>query len=70
MTKKTAKIRDQSVMELEGRLVDLKSELAKDRSLSVSGTKAEKPSKIRKTRRNIARILTIIKEKSEVNKKE
>ena len=54
--------------ELESGLVELKSELAKDKSLSVSGTKAEKPSKIRKMRRNIARILTIMKEKKAVQK--
>ena len=64
MTKKTAKIRDQSIAELESNLVDLKSELAKEKSLSVSGTKAEKPSMIRKMRRDVARILTIIKEKN------
>ncbi len=69
MTKKTAKIRDQHPTELETSLVQLRGELAKQRSLAVSGTRAEKPSKIRKMRREIARILTIIREKQGVQAK-
>jgi len=63
VSKRTAQLRDQSVNSLKDSLVEVKSNLAKERSLSVSGTKAEKPSNIRKMRRNVARIMTIIKEK-------
>ncbi len=69
MSKKTAKIRDQSAGELEGNLLDLRSNLAKEKAMAVSGTKAQKPSNIRKLRRDIARTLTILKEKKEVKKK-
>jgi len=62
-TKKLAALRDNSIEELEGKLVDLKNELSKEKALVASGTRAEKPSKIRNTRRQIARILTLMNEK-------
>ena len=43
MTKKLEEMRGMAVPELESQLVDLKTELAKERSLSASGTKSEKP---------------------------
>lgn len=61
--KKLVTLRDNSIEELEEKLVGLKSELSKEKALIASGTRAEKPSKIRNTRRQIARLLTIIKEK-------
>ena len=63
MAKKLAALRDSSVVELESKLLDLKSVLSKEKALVASGTRAEKPSKIRNTRRQIARILTIIGQK-------
>ncbi|MCR4335891.1 MAG: 50S ribosomal protein L29 [archaeon] len=67
--KRLATLRDNSVEELEGKLVDLKSVLSKEKAMVASGTRAEKPSKIKNTRRQIARILTIVTEKkSEVKK--
>lgn len=62
MSKKNAVLRDKSVPELESQLVDLKSNLAKERSHAVSGTKSDKPAKIRAMRRGIARVLTIMRE--------
>jgi len=56
-------LRDNSVMEMEEKLAGLKAELSKEKALVASGTRAEKPSRIRNTRRQIARILTIISEK-------
>lgn len=70
MSKRTSHLREQSVDSLKGTLAEEKSLLAKEKSLSVSGTKAEKPSNIRKMRRNIARVLTIIMEKEGEKQKE
>ncbi|MFH1390709.1 MAG: 50S ribosomal protein L29 [Candidatus Diapherotrites archaeon] len=61
--KRLAILRDNSVEELEGKLVDLKNDLSKEKAMVASGTRAEKPSKIKNTRRQIARILTIVAEK-------
>lgn len=63
MSKKNAVLRDKSLPELESQLVELKGNLAKERSHAVSGTKSEKPAKIRTMRRGIARVLTIMGEK-------
>jgi len=61
--KKLVPLRDNSAEELRGKLVGLRNELSKERAQISSGTRAEKPSKIRNTRRQIARILTIMNEK-------
>lgn len=62
--KKLVALRDNSVEDLEAKMADLKKELSKEKATISSGTRAEKPSKIRNTRRQIARILTIIGEKT------
>lgn len=49
--------------QLEQKVLELKSELAKERAAIASGTRAEKPAKIRNLRRQIARMLTIINSK-------
>lgn len=61
--KKLAVLRDNSIPELEEKIIGLKNVLSKEKAVIASGTRAEKPSKIRNTRRQIARILTIIHEK-------
>ena len=66
VAKKLNALRDNSIEELEDQMVKLKNELAKEKATIASGTRAEKPSKIRNARRQIARLLTIIKEKKEV----
>ncbi|MCR4368427.1 MAG: 50S ribosomal protein L29 [archaeon] len=68
--KKLAQLRDNSVEELESKIVDLKNVLSKERATIASGTRAEKPAKIRNTRREIARILTLIGEKNRGVKKQ
>ncbi len=68
MTKKLEALRGHNVSELEDQMVELKTELAKEKSLSVSGKKSEKPSKMRNLRRTIAQVLTIIGEKNKANK--
>ena len=63
-SKKLAVLRDNSVEELEAKLLELKTELSKEKAIVASGTRAEKPAKIRELRRQIARILTILNEKN------
>lgn len=48
--------------ELTEKLLGFREELAKEKAVIASGTRAEKPAKIKNLRRNIARILTILKE--------
>ena len=52
-----------SERELSEKAIELKQELAKERAVIASGTRSEKPGKIRKLRRDIARMLTAITEK-------
>ncbi len=63
MAKKLEALRDSAAQELEVKLVELKTTLSKEKAQLASGTRAEKPAKIRNARRQIARILTIIHEK-------
>ena len=58
MTKKHQELLKLNDRELNERAIELKQELAKERAVIASGTRSEKPGKIRKTRREIARILT------------
>jgi large subunit ribosomal protein L29 len=52
--------------DLTAKIVELKQELAKERATISSGTKSENPGKIRKIRRDIARVFTVLKTK-EIN---
>lgn len=61
--KATGELRGMGANELQARLVELKGELAKERSLVSSGTRPENPGKIRKLRRGVARLLTILGER-------
>ena len=67
--KAVAEFRDSAVEELNDKLVDFKNELAKDKALVASGTRPEKPAKIRMLRRKIARLITIMNEKKSAAKK-
>jgi ribosomal protein L29 len=49
-----------SVEALEQKASELKQVLGKERAVIASGTRSENPGKIRKTRREIARILTFM----------
>ncbi len=61
--KKMAVLRDKSSEEMLEEIVKLKGELSKEKASIASGTRAEKPSKIRNTRRQIARLHTLLGEK-------
>jgi large subunit ribosomal protein L29 len=67
MTLKHQELSKLSDKELNEKAIELKQELAKERAVIASGTRSEKPGKIRKIRRDIARILTAMSMK---NKKE
>lgn len=70
---RAAEVRGLSNEEAIEKLAKLRRELAKERAIIESGTRPEKPSKIRNIKRDIARILTTLNErrKSKItNKKE
>jgi ribosomal protein L29 len=69
MTLKHQEIMKLSEKELNEKAVELKQELAKERAVIASGTRSEKPGKIRKIRREIARILTALTVKTKGAKK-
>jgi len=60
---KAKEITTMSPADIEQKVVELKQELAKERASIASGTKSENPGKIRKLRRDVARLLTIKKQK-------
>ncbi len=60
MTLKHQELLKLSEKELNEKAIELKQELAKERAVIASGTRSEKPGKIRKIRREIARILTAL----------
>ena len=68
--KELNELRDIPQEELNERLISLRTKLAKERATIASGTRPENPGNIRKLRKDIARILTIISEKKMVKKPE
>jgi large subunit ribosomal protein L29 len=67
--KKTAEIRELTVAEIKEKAAGLRRDLAKEKAVIASGTRPENPGKIRSIRRDIARMLTILKEKETVKEK-
>jgi len=61
---KSDEIRDMSLEEMEAKLEELSSELARVRGMAATGGSLENPGRIRELRRTIARLKTIMKEKS------
>lgn len=60
---KTAEIREMTVEEIENKIEELKSELARERAMNSMGSSMENPMKIKDLRKDIARLLTIKNEK-------
>ncbi len=60
---KAKEIVTMSPADIEQKIVELKQELAKERASIVSGTRSENPGKIKKLRRDVARLLTIKNQK-------
>lgn len=59
---KTSELRDSTKQELKEKILTLKKTLFELRSKGATG-RIEKPSRIKETRRDIARILTVLREK-------
>jgi large subunit ribosomal protein L29 len=68
---KTKELRGMPKEELEKRLDELRKDLLKDNSQIATGTAPKNPGNLKKNKKSIARILTIINEKNkEVKKKD
>jgi len=61
--KKIAEIREMTETEIREKIAAQRKELAKEKAVIASGTRPENPGKIRSMRRDVARMLTILKEK-------
>lgn len=61
---KASEMRDQSVEELQGRENELAEQLFALRLQKVTG-QLEKPSRVRQVRKDLARVLTVLREKRE-----
>lgn len=60
---KPSEIREMSIEEIEQKIKELRLQLAKERGMLTMGASIENPMVIRNLRRDIARLLTIKKEK-------
>ncbi len=65
MPLKPSEIRDMTIEEIDEKIRQLRTELAKERGMLTMGTSLENPMVIRDLRRDIARLITIKKEKLE-----
>ena len=59
---RTKEIRGMSLDEREGKLKELRDELLHERGMAAMGGAPHSPGKIRALRKNVSRILTIIRE--------
>ena len=64
MSKVMGELRNLNVPELETRLLEAKAGLSKARAVVAAGTKPEKTGNIRDIRKKIARVLTLLRQKS------
>ena len=65
MSLKAKDLAHNSKEDLTQKVIELKQELAKEKATIASGTRSENPGKIKKLRRDIARILTVMNMKKE-----
>ena len=61
---RSEEIRDLSIEEMKERVRELKNELLRERAIIASGGAPENPGRIKEIKRTIARILTIMAERS------
>ncbi len=66
--KVTKELRELSVADLNARIIESKKELLKLNVHVASGSNTTNPGKLRQMKKNIARILTLLKEKEALNK--
>jgi len=64
MSSKYKEMEKMGEKELTQKAIELKQELAKEKAVIASGTRSEKPGKIKALRREIARIFTAMNSKS------
>ncbi len=62
---KSKKLRNLSAEDLRSRLIDLRKELMKINAQRSTGTSLKNPSQLRETKKAVARILTLIKNREE-----
>ena len=65
---KISEMRGMEPAALKERVVELKAEIAKEKALVAGGTRPENPGKIKSVRKEVARLLTVIKEKERKQK--
>ncbi len=63
---KTEKIRDLSAKERQDKMIELRTELLRERGISAMGGAPPNPGKIKALRTNIARIVTVMREEGEL----
>jgi large subunit ribosomal protein L29 len=61
---RASEVRDMSMEELREKLAELRAELLRERSKTAAVGVPENPGRVRELRRTIARILTVMREKS------
>ncbi|MBN2066885.1 MAG: 50S ribosomal protein L29 [Candidatus Diapherotrites archaeon] len=66
---KIREMRSLNMQDATEQVMQLRGELAKERALVAGGTRPENPGKIRKVRKDIARLLTVINEKGRKGEK-
>ena len=69
MIMKAKDIAKMGASDIEKKLIETKQELSKERATIASGTKSDNPGKIRKLRRDIAKMFTIMAQKNKEAKK-
>tara|TARA_Y100000310_G_C20556192_1_gene750624 strand:- start:718 stop:1077 length:360 start_codon:yes stop_codon:yes gene_type:complete len=60
---KMQKIRELDQGSMKEKLVTMRSDLAKEKALVASGTKSEKAGNVRNTKKTLARMLTVLRER-------
>lgn len=65
MTKKTKEFQNLNEEEIKDRIQELKKELIKENTQVASGTNPSNPGKLKQTKKNIARLLTIMSQKKQ-----
>lgn len=63
-------MRAMALAELRSQVRETRAELAKEKAVAAGGTRPENPGKIRSLRRNIARLLTVMRQKQLAGEKE
>ncbi len=63
MFMKINEMRAMSILEARKQILELRTELAKERAVAAGGTRPENPGKIRGIKKKVARFLTVINEK-------